>query len=128
MTLCLLGESDWFLARLLTRYGEACGLEMAQAEVGEELFAMTRRLSPSLVIADPDLPGAQRGWQVVRALQADPRFAALPIIAFTWLDERETRKRLGAAAGYLPKPEVPFEDFVAALNAAGIPVRRTSQE
>ena len=128
MTLCLLGESDWFLARLLTRFGEACGLELAPAEVGEELLAMTQRLSPSLVITDPDLPGARRGWQVVRALQEDPHFAALPVIAFTWLDERETRERLGATAGYLPKPDVPFEDFVAAVRAAGIPVQRVSQE
>jgi CheY-like chemotaxis protein len=128
MTLCLLGESDWFLARLLTRFGEACGLEMAQAEVGEELLAMTRRLAPSLVITDPDLPGAQRGWQAVRTLQAEPRFAALPVIAFTWLDEQETRERLGMTAGYLPKPDVPFEDFVAAVSAAGIPVNRVSQE
>lgn len=128
MTLCLLGESDWFLARLLTRFGEACGLQIAQAEVGEELLAMTRRLSPSLVITDPDLPGAQRGWQVVRALHADPRFATLPVIAFTWLNEQASRERLGPAAGYLPKPDVPFEDFVAAVSAAGIPVKRVSQE
>jgi CheY-like chemotaxis protein len=128
MALCLLGESDWFLARLLTRFGEACGLQMAQAEVGEELLAMTRRLSPSLVITDPDLPGAQRGWQAVQALHADPHFATLPVIAFTWLSEQESRELLGSAAGYLPKPDVPFEDFVAAVTAAGIPVQRVSQE
>jgi CheY-like chemotaxis protein len=128
MTLCLLGESDWFLARLLTRFGSACGMEITQVEVGEELLAMARRLFPAVIIADPDLPGAQRGWQAVQMLQADPQFAAIPIIAFTWLSREEACVRLGTEVGYLPKPDLPFEDFVTALNTAGIPVRRVSQE
>jgi CheY-like chemotaxis protein len=128
MTLCLLGESDWFLARLVSRFGTACGVEMAQAEVGEELLSMARRLFPAVIITDPDLPGAQRGWQAVRTLQTDAQFAHIPIIAFTWLSREEACKRLGPAAGYLPKPDLPFEDFVTALSAAGIPVQRTSEE
>jgi CheY-like chemotaxis protein len=53
-----------------------------QAVDGESGLAMIRAAPPDVVLLDHGLPGLS-GWDVARALRADPAFAKLPIIALT---------------------------------------------
>ena len=57
------------------------------------------------------------GWQVLKALKADPATAQTPVVVVTMLDERRTRFELGAA-DYLVKP-VSREDVLRRSRASG---------
>jgi class 3 adenylate cyclase len=67
------------------------------AASGEEALAAVRRETPGLVLLDVMMPGMS-GYDVCRALRADPAHAMLPIVMLTALDEREARTH-GLEAG-----------------------------
>jgi DNA-binding response OmpR family regulator len=116
---CLIGESDPFLARLLTRFCEASGLAVIRAQVGEEFVALARSERPDLMILDGELPGEQRGWEAAQRLRGEPGDTAAPVIACSWLPRSEAAVLMPGCAAYLQKPELHYDDFVAALREAG---------
>ena len=73
------------------------GFEVEAAGSGEAALAALRRGSHDLVLLDVLMPGMS-GYDVCRALRADPANAMLPIVMLTALDEREARTR-GLEAG-----------------------------
>jgi CheY-like chemotaxis protein len=117
---CLIGEADPFLARLLERFGAASGLKVVRAKVGQELLNLARSLRPDIIVVDPELPGTLRGWEAVRAIEADSGLAHIPVLTCSWLNEADACALTGAADGHLQKPELHYEDFVAALAGAGL--------
>jgi DNA-binding response OmpR family regulator len=117
---CVIGESDPFVAQLLQRFAEESGLPSFRAQIGPEVLDLVRQVKPRVLILEPELPGAIRGWEVAQTLAADPGFSALPIIACSWLSVADANALLGHVAGYLRKPELHYEDFVAALREAGV--------
>ena len=117
--LCLIGESDTFLARLLARFCEASGLSVIRAQVGDEFLALARAKHPHLMILDVELPGELRGWEAVATLRSDLNGNAAPVIAFSWLPRPEAFALLPDCAVYLQKPDLHYDDFVAALKEAG---------
>ncbi len=78
----LIIEDDSAIREMLRRRLELRGFEVEQAPDGESGLAMIHASLPDVVLLDHGLPGIS-GWEVARALRADPRFAALPIIALT---------------------------------------------
>lgn len=122
MATCLIGEADPFLARLLQRFGEASGLTVVRAKVGQELLALARELHPDVVIVEAELPGTLRGWQAVQALKADEAMSEIPVVACSWLRAPEVRALAGDIVAHLQKPDLHYEDFVAALASAGVKV------
>lgn len=66
------------LARRLARRGFAVIL----AKDGAEGMALAASEQPDLILMDMSLPVLD-GWEVARRLRADPKTAALPIIALT---------------------------------------------
>jgi CheY-like chemotaxis protein len=66
------------LARRLARRGFAVVL----AKDGAEGMALAASEQPDLILMDMSLPVLD-GWEVARRLRADPKTAALPIIALT---------------------------------------------
>jgi len=121
---CLIGESDPFLARLLARFAEAAGLTTLYAQVGEEVLGMTRKDRPQVIIVEAELPGTLRGWEAVQAIQADPALCDIPIISCSWLTAVEAQALAGATVAHLQKPDLHYDDFLAALAQAGIELRR----
>jgi DNA-binding response OmpR family regulator len=117
--ICLIGESDPFLARLLARFCEASGLFVLRAQVGEEFAALARREHPDLMILDAELPGEQRGWEAAQALRAEANGRLAPIIACSWLPRPDALALMSGCAAYLQKPELHYDDFVTALREAG---------
>lgn len=118
--LCLIGESDPFLARLLGRFAEKSGLVVQFARTGDELFSLALAKTPALVILEPELPGKTRGWEVARALRATPQTGSLPILVCSWLEQDETEAVTGPVSAYLKKPDLHYKTFAAALLQAGV--------
>lgn len=117
--MCLIGEADPFIARLLTRFGEESKLETICARTGEELLILAQQTRPDLIVLDAELPGDVRGWKAVQTLGCSPALAEVPIIVCSWLPEAEAHSLTGPVSGYLSKPDLHYADFVSVLQAIG---------
>ena len=95
---------------------EASGWEMVHAEDGPSGLALARTVDPVLILLDIQLPGMD-GYAVALALRADPRSAAVPIVAVTSYAMAGDRERCLASGcdGYIEKPIDP-QTFVALVE------------
>jgi two-component system cell cycle response regulator DivK len=82
MSRILVIEDDAAIREMLVRRLQLRGYTVEQAVDGESGLAMIRAAPPDVVLLDHGLPGMS-GWDVARALRADPAFATLPVIALT---------------------------------------------
>lgn len=119
----LIIEDDGAIREMLRRRLELRGFDVEQAADGEAGLAMIRASPPDVVLLDHGLPGIS-GWDVARALRADPRFATLPIIALTaHAGQPARREALGAGCtAFLTKP-VDMKALEAALRSHVTPGR-----
>jgi signal transduction histidine kinase/CheY-like chemotaxis protein len=81
------------------------GLDVTLALTAEEGLAIARERVPNLILMDLNLPGMD-GYSALRALRADPRTQAIPVMAVTAQSQPEDLER-GRAAGfdaYMTKP------------------------
>jgi adenylate cyclase len=86
------------------------GYEVEAAASGEEALVAIRDRMPDLVLLDILMPGIS-GYDVCRAIRADPSLAMLPVVMVTALEAREERVK-GIEAGaddFLSKPVNPPE-------------------
>ena len=118
--LCIIGESDQFLARLLQRFAEKSGLRVQFARTGEELLDLILDSNPAVIILEPELPGRTRGWEAIRAIRTNSQTREIPLIACAWLDKEDALAFTGPVSAYLKKPDLHYEDFAEALLAAGV--------
>ncbi|HEX9083332.1 MAG TPA: response regulator [Gemmatimonadaceae bacterium] len=83
---------------------------------GEEALQMAGAHIPDLILCDIQMPD-MNGFEVLRRLRADPRFAFVPIVGVTALAMVGDREKILAAGfdGYLTKPIAP-ETFVAEIE------------
>ena len=117
--LCIIGESDPFLAQLIQRFAEKSGLWIQQARTGNDVLEMVKH-GPVLVILDPELPGKIRGWEAAQSLRDNHQTRDIPLIICSWLNKNEALAHAGMASAYLEKPNFGYEDFTDALNAVGV--------
>ena len=94
--------------------------QVAVAYSGLEAVENARKLRPSLILLDNQMPGLS-GLDAIRRLRAEPgeHLAAIPFIAVTSLSlagDRETCLAAGAN-DYLTKP-MRFSDLAAAIETA----------
>ena len=82
MSRILIIEDDEAIREMLVRRLVLRGFTVETAADGETALAMIHASPPDAVLLDHGLPGIS-GWEVARALRAEPAFAALPIIALT---------------------------------------------
>jgi CheY-like chemotaxis protein len=90
----------------LTSALENQGLEVLHAENGKEgLSVLDSHPDVDVVLMDVMMP-EMNGYETMRAIRQDPRFATLPIIAITANALKEDRDKCLAAGAsdYLPKP------------------------
>ena len=86
------------------------GYEVEVASAGVEALEVIRGRMPELVLLDVLMPGMS-GYDVCRAIRADPALAMLPVVMITALEDREERVK-GIEAGaddFLSKPVNPPE-------------------
>jgi len=100
--LVLVIDDDPTVHDLMRRRLEADGLTVIAAADGATGLRLARERRPAVITLDVLMPEAD-GWQVLRALKADPALATIPVVMLTILDERNKGYALGAA-DYLTKP------------------------
>jgi CheY-like chemotaxis protein/anti-sigma regulatory factor (Ser/Thr protein kinase) len=96
----LIIEDDPSAIRLLRAYLEGDGYEVRVAADGPAGLEAARRDPPAAILLDILLPGMD-GWEVLRALKADPALRDIPVIVETVVDERGLGLALGAVDYYL---------------------------
>lgn len=104
------------------------GYEVTTARSGAEALVAVNESVPHLIISDIRMPGMD-GYQLARALRANPRTELIPVIFLTAKGERKDRLA-GIRAGvdaYLTKPFDPEELLAVASNILSR-VERTSAE
>jgi DNA-binding NarL/FixJ family response regulator len=104
------------------------GYEVTTARSGAEALVAVNASVPDLIISDIRMPGMD-GYQLARALRANPRTELIPVIFLTAKGERKDRLA-GIRAGvdaYLTKPFDPEELLAVASNILSR-VERTSAE
>ncbi|HEX5003681.1 MAG TPA: response regulator [Gemmatimonadales bacterium] len=95
-------DDDPAMHDLVRRTLEKEGIAVIPALSGEEGLELARQLKPSVITLDVMMPGSD-GWNVLRALKADPALARIPVVMLTIIDDRKLGFSLGAAE-YLTKP------------------------
>jgi two-component system cell cycle response regulator DivK len=93
------------------------GHSVLQADRAGLGLEMARSLQPDLVLMDLQLPDID-GLAATRLLKADPKTAALPVIALTAFamkgDEADTRA--AGCDGYVTKP-IRYKEFLAEVDS-----------
>ena len=95
--LILVVEDDPMMQRMALKILGAHGYRCEIAANGNQAVAMAERLRPRLILMDLSLP-EMNGWDAARALKADPRLAAIPIVATTahaMVGDRESALQAG---------------------------------
>jgi CheY-like chemotaxis protein len=87
---------------LLKGFLEERGFAVAVAYEGVRGLEEAKRLRPSLITLDVQMPGLD-GWQVLRLLKSDAATADIPVILVTIADDKQRGFALGAN-DYLMKP------------------------
>ncbi len=72
------------------------GYEIVTAQSGAEALELVALHRPDLVLLDIMMPG-MNGYQVTNRLKGDPATRGIPVVFFTAMDGRDTRKRALAA-------------------------------
>jgi signal transduction histidine kinase/DNA-binding response OmpR family regulator len=100
--LVLVVDDEQPARELIARGLEKEGFRPLAASSGEEALRLAREQQPDAISLDVLMPGMD-GWSVLRALKADARTAAIPVVMVSMLEELDTGHALGAC-DYLTKP------------------------
>jgi CheY-like chemotaxis protein len=110
-------ENNMYLTSFLLRNS---GHKVYQAFDGQKGVDLAREIVPDLILLDIQLP-KMNGYDVARALRADPALKTIPIIAITsYAMPGDKEKALEAGCnGYIKKPINPdtfIDDIESYLN------------
>jgi CheY-like chemotaxis protein len=95
-------ENDTHFARLLVDVGREQGFKVVVATRGSTALQMARKLSPTAISLDINLPDID-GWRVLNRLKDDIATRHIPVQIITTEEECERGLRMGAI-GVLTKP------------------------
>ena len=91
--------------RLLSFAMRRSGHHVTTATSGAEALAALGQAVPDLVLLDMQMPGMS-GFHLAQLLKADPRYAAIPLVAVTAFAMRgdEEKARAAGCDAYVTKP------------------------
>ena len=117
MAKILVVDNDPRNLRLAVAALEQAGHEVLSAPDGAAGIEAAQAHAPDLVLMDVQMPGLD-GVAVLRRLRAEPRTAALKVVALTALAMKGDAERLLAEGfdGYLEKP-IRYKEFLASVAA-----------
>ena len=104
-TRVLIVEDEPNIAEALRFVLERAGYEVELARDGETALARLAVSMPALLVLDVMLPG-RNGFEILKELRADPRYASLPVAVLTAKGQsldRRTAEEVGANV-FLTKP------------------------
>ena len=109
----LLAEDDRFLRKAAATALKRQGFAVLEAVDGEEALRVARAEAPDLILLDLIMPKLQ-GFEVLRALKADPATAATPVLILSNLGQDSDVKQAmeAGAAGYFVKVNLSLQDLV----------------
>jgi two-component system phosphate regulon response regulator PhoB len=109
----LLAEDDRFLRKAAETALKRHGFTVVAAADGEEALRLARAAPPDLVLLDLIMPRMQ-GFEVLRALKADPATAPIPVVILSNLGQDGDMKQAmdAGAAGYFVKANLSLQDLV----------------
>ena len=109
----LLAEDDRFLRKAAETALKRQGFTVLPAVDGEEALRTARAEAPHLILLDLIMPRMQ-GFEVLRALKADPATAAIPVIILSNLGQDSDVKQAmeAGAVGYFVKANLSLQDLV----------------
>ena len=114
----LLVEDDSLLLEVLERLLTKAGFSVVVAIDGPEAIQRLEELSPSLVLLDLVIPRLD-GFEVLKQIRANPKFAHVPVIILSNLGSPEDIKKatdLGAADYWIKAASVP-EEIIRKVHA-----------
>lgn len=114
----LLAEDDRFLRKAATARLRQRGFTILTAEDGEEALRVARAEAPDLVLLDLIMPKMQ-GFEVLRALKADPATASIPVMVLSNLGQEHdvARTTEAGAVAYLVKANLSLDELVQRVEA-----------
>src|ERR1035437_6488180 len=117
MAKILVVDDDPRNLRLAVTVLEQAGHEVLSAEGGAEGVEAALAHAPDIVLMDMQMPGMD-GVAALRRLRAEPRTAALKVVALTALAMKDDAERLLAEGfdGYFEKP-IRYQEFLASVAA-----------
>ena len=117
MATILVVDDEPDLREILVRLVGAVGHEVLSAPDGVAAIELVRARRPALVILDLMMPGTD-GFDVLRAIRADPQVGSVPVVMYTALSDRASKERAFAlgAQGYLVKNEVGIKELRAMVE------------
>jgi len=109
----ILAEDDRFLRKAAETALKRHGFTVVAAVDGEEALRLARAAPPDLVLLDLIMPRMQ-GFEVLRALKADPATAPIPVVILSNLGQDGDMKQAmdAGAAGYFVKANLSLQDLV----------------
>jgi two-component system, cell cycle response regulator DivK len=101
----LVVEDNPLNLKLIRDVLEFRGFDVVTARSGEEGVAEATTTTPDLVLMDLQLPGID-GHEALQRIRADPRCAAVPVVAVTAFAMKDDVERAAAAGfdGFISKP------------------------
>ena len=117
MAKILVVDDDARNLRLAVTALEHAGHEVLSAENGADGINAALAHAPDLVLMDVQMPGMD-GIAALRRLRAEPRTAAIKVVALTALAMKGDRERLIKEGfdGYIEKP-IRYKEFLAGVAA-----------
>ena len=109
-------DDDASIRSLLTDVLEVEGFTVRTAEDGFAGLRLIAADRPDCVVLDVMMPGMD-GFDVLRAVRADPRLAGLPVVMFSAAADpgRVTAATALGAQGYLVKGHVDYDALAATV-------------
>lgn len=110
-------------SKILTKRG---GLAVKHTENVEEVMQIALEREADIILMDIDLRNSRyqgkavNGLQITQMLKANPRTANIPVILVTasaMEGDRENFLKQSGADGYIPKPIIDQQEFVAQILA-----------
>lgn len=98
-------DDDSDARELTANYLREGGVTVETADSGETGLTKARQMRPDAITLDIMMPGLS-GWEVLRALKADPELASIPVVIVSIVAEKRKALVLGAVDA-LEKPLVP---------------------
>jgi CheY-like chemotaxis protein len=123
---CLIAEDTQPVTYLLQTYVEMCGLQALIAVEGERVLEIARQNDLAVILLNQKLPGKMRGWEVLKALKADPVLCKIPVVTYQ-MDECKQVYQDNEADACLQMPLL-YESFRETLEHIGLEISPTSKK